>query len=172
MRSSSRSSGKAIEIIAQLSTEEPSLPDVINLLADQDESLLAEIGHFDPKHMKKLVDKPEALRINHSVLLASQDPPLTAEGLLGLDGSVPQGKVPMTVISTKLLGGPACVDFWVSQLLIELSRWCSRSPSDRLQALLFLDEADAYLPAASKPATKEPLQGLLKRARSAGLGAR
>ncbi|MEM1416601.1 MAG: hypothetical protein AAGH15_16940 [Myxococcota bacterium] len=33
-----------------------------------------------------------------------------------------------------------------------------------------LDEADAYLPATSKPATKEPLQDLLRRARSAGLG--
>ncbi|HKP59556.1 MAG TPA: DUF87 domain-containing protein, partial [Polyangiales bacterium] len=161
---------KAIEVIAQLSADEPSLPDVISLMHDQDESLLAEIGHLDPKHMKKLVDKLEALRINHSVLLAGDDPPLTAEGLLGLDGSVPAGKVPMTIISTKFLGGPACADFWVSQLLIELSRWCSRSPSSQLQTLLLLDEADAYLPASTKPATKEPLQGLLKRARSAGLG--
>ena len=46
----------------------------------------------------------------------------------------------------------------------------SRSPATQLQSVLFLDEADAYLPASSKPATKEPLQDLLKRARSAGLG--
>jgi hypothetical protein len=90
--------------------------------------------------------------------------------LLGRDGTVPKGKVPLTIISTKFLGGPQPVDFWVSQLLVELSRWCSRSPSTHLQALLFLDESDAYLPATSKPATKEPLQDLLKRARSAGLG--
>jgi hypothetical protein len=162
--------GKAIEVIASLIPEEPSLRDVINLVADQDESLLAEIGHLDPRHMRKLVDKLEALRINHGVLLESQDPPLVAERLLGLDGSRVKGKVPMTIISTKFLGGASCVDFWVSQFLIELSRWCSRSPSKDLQALVFLDEADAYMPASSKPATKEPLQGLLKRARSAGLG--
>jgi DNA helicase HerA-like ATPase len=33
-----------------------------------------------------------------------------------------------------------------------------------------LDEADLYLPASAKPATKEPLESLLRRARSAGLG--
>ena len=33
-----------------------------------------------------------------------------------------------------------------------------------------LDEADIYLPATSKPASKEPLESLLKRGRSAGLG--
>ena len=32
------------------------------------------------------------------------------------------------------------------------------------------DEADLYIPANAKPATAEPLQSLLKRARSAGLG--
>jgi hypothetical protein len=162
--------GKAIGVIAGLSAEEPQLRDVINLIADQDESLLAEIGHLDPKHMKRLVDKLEALRINHSLLLESEDPPLSAESLLGFDRQRTPGRVPMTIISTKFLGGAPCVDFWVSQLLIELSRWCSRSPSKDLQALLFLDEADVYMPASSKPATKEPLQGLLKRARSAGLG--
>jgi Cdc6-like AAA superfamily ATPase len=163
--------GKAIEVVGQLSrNEEPSLRDVIDILADQDESLIAEIGHLDVKLMKKLVNNLEALRLNHSVLFESQDPLLGAEPLLGLDGSVPKGKVPITIISTKFLGGPKPIDFWVSQLLMELSRWCSRKPSDKLQALLFLDEADAYMPASTKPATKEPLQDLLKRARSAGLG--
>ncbi len=33
-----------------------------------------------------------------------------------------------------------------------------------------IDEADLYLPAQSKPVTKELLEGLLKRARSAGIG--
>jgi Helicase HerA, central domain/AAA ATPase domain len=162
--------GKAIEVIASLTQGEPHLGDVINLIADQDESLLAEIGHLDPRHMRRLVDKLEALRITQTVLLESADPPLVAENLLGLDAPRRNGRVPMTILSTKFLGGAPCVDFWVSQLLIELSRWCSRSPSKDLQALLFLDEADAYMPASSKPATKDPLQGLLKRARSAGLG--
>jgi energy-coupling factor transporter ATP-binding protein EcfA2 len=162
--------GKAIEVIGQLSRQEPGLRELIDLLADEDPSLIAELGHLDLKHCKKVVTHLETLRLNHGALLESRDPPLSADILLGRDGSVPDGKTPLTIISTKFLGGGQRVDFWVSQMLVELSRWCSKSPASKLQALLFLDEADVYMPASTKPATKEPLQDLLKRARSAGLG--
>jgi hypothetical protein len=162
---------KTIEVIGQLSRESDiGLRDMIGLLADEDPSLVNELGYLDLKVCRRVVNHLEVLRINHQQLLEHNDTPLSAELLLGRDGSVPKGKVPLTIISTKFLGGTQPVDFWVSQLLVELSRWSSRSPSSQLQALLFLDEADAYLPATSKPATKEPLQDLLKRARSAGLG--
>ncbi|MEY4580934.1 MAG: hypothetical protein RL701_5637, partial [Pseudomonadota bacterium] len=163
--------GKTIEVIGQL-TQQPNLGlrELIDLLAEEDPSLIAELGHLDLKLCKKVVNNLEVLRLNHGALLESEDPPLSAATLLGRDGSVPAGKVPLTIVSTKFLGGSSRVDFWVSQLLVELSRWCSKSPSDKLQALLFIDEADVYMPATSKPATKEPLQDLLKRARSAGLG--
>jgi DNA helicase HerA-like ATPase len=36
--------------------------------------------------------------------------------------------------------------------------------------VVLLDEADLYLPAVRQPATKEPMEHLLRRARSAGLG--
>jgi DNA helicase HerA-like ATPase len=55
-------------------------------------------------------------------------------------------------------------------MLSELARWASRNPSRKLQALVLFDEADIYMPAMRKPATKEPMQDLLRRARSAGLG--
>jgi GTPase SAR1 family protein len=163
--------GKAIEVVGQMSRKrDVQLKDVIGLLAEEDESLIAEIGHLEPKLFKRLVRDLETLRLSHSAILESTDEPLRAEMLLGKDGSVPQGKVPLSIISTKFLGDAQRVDFWVSRMLVELSRWCSRSPSTALQSVLFLDEADAYLPATSKPATKDPLQDLLKRARSAGLG--
>src|SRR5439155_940306 len=41
----------------------------------------------------------------------------------------------------------------------------------RLQAVFLFDEADIYLPAGTRqPATKAPMEDLLKRARSAGVG--
>ncbi len=43
-----------------------------------------------------------------------------------------------------------------------MARWASRSPSNRLQAVLLFDEADLYLPAASQPPTKEPMEDLLE----------
>src|SRR5207253_10839242 len=74
--------------------------------------------------------------------------------------------------STKFLGTNQDVQFWVAQLLMTLGRWISRSPArdGALQAVVLFDEADLYLPAVRQPATKEPMENLLKRARSAGLG--
>ncbi len=161
---------KAIEVLGMVSKRELGLRDVIALIAEQDESLVAELGHLDPAFMKGLVNDLETLRVNHSTLLESKDEPLRADLLMGRDGSVPAGKVPVTIVSTKFLGDAQRVDFWVSQMLVAMSRWCSRNPAAQLQSVLFLDEADAYLPAMSKPATKDPLLDLLKRARSAGVG--
>src|SRR5690606_18896564 len=62
------------------------------------------------------------------------------------------------------------IEFWVARFLVALSRWSSQHPSSTLRGVVLLDEADLYMPATSKPATKEPLQDLLRRARSAGIG--
>jgi DNA helicase HerA-like ATPase len=80
------------------------------------------------------------------------------------------GKTRLSIISTKFLKDNATVEFWVARLLVEVARWTSKHPSESLQAVLMFDEADMYLPAQRKPATKEPMENLLKRARSAGLG--
>ena len=64
----------------------------------------------------------------------------------------------------------ADVQFWVSRLVSEFNRMGQRRPSDRLQAVLLLDEADLYLPANAQPASKQPVEDLLRRGRSAGLG--
>jgi hypothetical protein len=103
-------------------------------------------------------------------LFPAEGDPLSAEQLLGVGPSARPGRTRLSVISTKFLGGTASIQFWVAQLLLELSRWASKSPSETLQAVVLFDEADLYLPATSKPASKEPMEGLLKRARSAGLG--
>lgn len=62
------------------------------------------------------------------------------------------------MISTKFLGETANVQFWVAQLLLELSRWSSKHPSSDLQAVVLFDEADMYLPAIGKPASKQPME--------------
>jgi DNA helicase HerA-like ATPase len=62
------------------------------------------------------------------------------------------------------------VQAWTSHLFVELARYSMRAPQAKLQALVMLDEADQYMPATSKPPSKEPLMDLLKRARSGGLG--
>ena len=92
------------------------------------------------------------------------------ESLLGLGPYARDGRTRLSVIYTGFLGDNENILFWVAQFLSEALRFCQRNPADELQALMMLDEADLYIPANSKPATAEPLQSLLKRARSAGLG--
>ncbi|WP_406693976.1 helicase HerA-like domain-containing protein [Singulisphaera sp. Ch08] len=161
----------AIELLAQL---EPggsvSLPGLIEYIAEKDAGLVNAVGRLDTRLFERLVQDLETLRLSRGDFLAARGEPIEAEALFGLGRHGVAGKTRLSVISTKFLGATQDVQFWVSQLLVEMSRWSSRSPSSRLQAILMFDEADLYLPATRQPPTKEPMEALLKRARSAGLG--
>ncbi|MEX0718285.1 MAG: AAA family ATPase [Planctomycetaceae bacterium] len=160
---------KAIELLAEGGESRITLDTLIEYVAERDPALINAIGNLPVSLFEQLVQDLETLKINRTHLFPNEGEPLDADVFFG----VPRGgsdRTRLTVISTKLLGGRDEVQFWVAQLLLELGRWMSRNPSDRLQAVVLLDEADLYLPATSKPATKEPLENLLKRARSAGLG--
>jgi hypothetical protein len=117
----------------------------------------------------ELIDHLETLRITRGELLSESGPPLSADALFGR-GEGKTDRTRLSIISTKFLGDNANIDFWISRLLVETARWASQNPSERLQAVMLFDEADIYLPATRKPATKEPMQDLLRRARSAGVG--
>lgn len=162
--------GKAIELVGQtIGTATPNIGHLVSVLDTEDPELVSMIGKLDTRHFRALVENLETLRLRYEHLLRDEGAVLSPELLFGLGGSR-GGRTQLSIVSTKFLGDNAAIDFWVSRLLGELSRWASRSPCDSLQAVLFLDEADIYLPAQSKPATKEPMLDLLKRARSAGLG--
>jgi energy-coupling factor transporter ATP-binding protein EcfA2 len=143
---------------------------VQQFVADQDEALLQETGGLPPKTFAKLAQDLEVLRLNLRPLLASGGERLDLEELLGRGASGTPGKTRLSIISTKFLGDNNRILFWVSQLLLETNRWTSQHPASQLQAVLLFDEADMYLPATMKPATKQPMEDLLKRARSAGVG--
>jgi energy-coupling factor transporter ATP-binding protein EcfA2 len=159
---------KALEVLGRVTAEEVGLEQIIHLIAEEDPTLVNAVGRLDIKHFGRLVDHLETLRLSKGELLSSDAERLDPIRLLGLDRK--DDKVQLAVVSTKFLGDNASIDFWVARMLSELARWASRNPSPRLQALVMFDEADIYMPAMRKPATKEPMQDLLRRARSAGLG--
>jgi hypothetical protein len=150
-------------------TEPVTLPALIELLGSEDPMLLESLGPLDPKHCKKLAEQLQTMQIMRGELLARGAEALSAELLFGLGDHAVPDKTRLSIVSTKFLGDDAGALFYVSQLLLELNRFASRSPSPVLQAAVMFDEADIYLPATSKPATKAPLESLLKRARSAGV---
>lgn len=162
----------ALRILGSRFSRAVTLADLINLLEEEDPELTELTQRMDPsgKLRRDLVAQLDSLRYRNAALFDGTGDDLRMESLLGLGQFARAGRTRLSVIYTGFLGDNENILFWVSQFLSEALRFCQRNPNEDLQAIVMLDEADLYIPANSKPATAEPLQSLLKRARSAGLG--
>ncbi len=162
----------ALRLLGARATTQVALNDLIYLLEDEDPELADHTQRMDPsgKIRRDLVAQLDSLRYRNAVMFDGSGEPLRMDALLGLGSYARPGRTRLSVIYTGFLGDNENILFWVSQFLSEALRFCQRNPNDSLQAMVMFDEADLYIPANSKPATAEPLQSLLKRARSAGLG--
>ncbi len=162
----------ALRILGARHSREVMLGDLIHLLEDDDPELADLTQRMDPsgRLRRDLVAQLDSLRHRNSVLFDGGGESLRMDSLLGLGPFAREGRTRLSIIYTGFLGDNENILFWVSQFLSETLRFCQRNPNDELQAIVMFDEADLYIPANAKPATAEPLQSLLKRARSAGLG--
>lgn len=162
----------ALRILGSRHSREVTLTDLIHLLEDEDPELSDLTQRMDPsgKIRRDLVAQLDSLRHRNAALFEAGGESLRMESLLGLGRYAREGRTRLSIIYTGFLGDNENILFWVSQFLSEALRFCQRNPNDELQAVVMFDEADLYIPANAKPATAEPLQSLLKRARSAGLG--
>ncbi|MFY0612237.1 MAG: DUF853 family protein [Hyphomicrobiaceae bacterium] len=162
----------ALRILGSRSAHEVTLSDLIAFLEDEDAELTDLTQRMDPsgKIRRDLVAQLDSLRFRNTALFEGGGESLRMDALLGLGDYAREGRTRLSVIYTGFLGDNENILFWVSQFLSEALRFCQRNPNDELQAVVMFDEADLYIPANAKPATAEPLQSLLKRARSAGLG--
>ena len=96
----------------------------------------------------------------------TQGAPLDIEQLL----FSPDGRPSLSVIAISHLSD-AERQMAVSRILAALVRWFRGQPgSDRLRALVYLDEVAGYAPPTSEPATKQPILTILKQARAFGVG--
>jgi GTPase SAR1 family protein len=162
----------ALRILGSRHSREVTLGDLIHLLEDEDPELTDLTQRMDPsgKIRRDLVAQLDSLRHRNAALFEGGGESLRMESLLGLGPYARDGRTRLSIIYTGFLGDNENILFWVAQFLSEALRFCQRNPNDELQAVVMFDEADLYIPANAKPATAEPLQSLLKRARSAGLG--
>lgn len=163
---------KAIEVLAAATAVTVSVNTLQRLVKDQDDALLTQFdGQYEDKYFRGLATDLYSLGAKHRRLLEGAES-LDVDALLGRGAFAVPGKTRLTIINTQSLGDANTTDFWVSQFLIAVERWRVKNPAPDgvLQAVFLFDEADTYLPAVGKPATKGPMEGLLKRARSAGVG--
>ncbi len=163
----------ALKILGSRTQDEVTLSQLISMLENDDEELVEMTQRMDPsgKLRRDLIGQLDALRHRNWALFEGGGEPLSMESLLGRGAyAPPENRTRLSVVYTGFLGDNENILFWVSQFLTEALRFCQRNPNDELQAVLLFDEADLYIPANGRPATSEPLQSLLKRARSAGVG--
>jgi hypothetical protein len=146
------------------------LDHLISLIGDADPALVAAIGRLDTKLFNKLVQDLQTLDLTATQLFATSGEALSVDLLFGTGAHARPGRTRLSIVSTKFLRDDSQIEFWIAQMLFALLRWTTQNPRGSLQAVVLFDEADMYLPANRQPATKAPLESLLKRARSAGLG--
>src|SRR6185295_18294766 len=141
----------------------------IELLRDTinrpDPELLTRVGPLQ-RFFAPLAEDLQTLEIQRGPLLAGDGEPLDAAALLPAPGERPR----LSIINTAALTEIPVLQFWISRLLVELARLARKRPSKTLQAAVLFDEADAYIPAAANPPTREPMFELLRHARSEGVG--
>ena len=163
----------ALRLLGGRFSKEVALADLIHLLEEEDPELTELTQRMDPsgRIRRDLVAQLDSLRHRNAALFEGGGEPLRMDSLLGRGRHArSDNRTRLSIIYTGFLGDNENILFWVSQFLSEALRFCQRNPNDELQAVVMFDEADLYIPANAKPATAEPLQSLLKRARSAGLG--
>lgn len=155
---------RAISILA--TEDEVTLDALCACINRPDPELVAGVGPLH-RHFRPLAENLESLKIMRGPLLAAAGETLEVKSLLQPTAA---GKPPLTIISLGGLNDVPAMQFWVSRLLVDLVRFTRANPAPELQAVVFFDEADLYLPATEKPPSKEPMLDLLKRARSGGVG--
>ena len=164
---------KAIEVLAATPGRAVTVRALKELVADRDEALTTAVEGYEDKHYRTLTENLLTLLLQRQHLLdGAVGETLDLNQLLGRGPHAVPGRTRLSIINTQFLGDNAAVDFWLSQFLVAIDRWASKNPAPEgaLQAVFLFDEADQYLPATRQPATKAPMENLLHRARSKGVG--
>lgn len=160
---------QALRLLAEALDRPITLDELVRVVGDVDPILAARVGRIDTKLFGQLAQALETLKLTSMHLFGADAERLDVDALLGKGAFARPGRTRLCIISTKFLNTDAQTQFWVAQLLMAVLRWANKNPRSELQAALLFDEADLYLPALRQPATKAPMESLLKRGRSAGL---
>ena len=134
-------------------------------IGDQDPALVNAVGELNARQFEKLHDNLTALSWSHGELLEAAGARLEAADMIG-----PHPRPRVTILHVGQLGDATRMEYWVTRLLVEIAVHTASNETDDLHTLLFVDEADLWLPAEAVPATKEPLVRLLWPGRRDGLG--
>ncbi len=140
--------------------------------------LAESIRKVDPKEvegiisasaLKELGRNAEANNSGSDALLYSLGTPLNIDVMMKERIT---GKTPVNVLYLNTLPNEAMKQAFIQQLCRKLYDWMLENPSgDKLQCILFLDEAGPFMPPDPRnPAAKDGLRLMLKQGRKYGIG--
>lgn len=158
---------KSVELLCAADVPR-TLDDLQNLLLTAPPDLLALLPAHTEKHCGDVGRRLNERRVAHGRLFADAGERLDLSAMLAAPGP---GRARLNIVNTQSFDADAGL-IWVAQFLAAAGRYIADrpSPDGRLQAVLMFDEADLYIPANRKPATKPGMDNLLRRARGAGVG--
>ncbi len=162
----------ALRILGARHSREVTLADLIHLLEDEDPELSDLTQRMDPsgKIRRDLVGQLDSLRHRNAALFEGGGEPLRMDALLGLG---PYARQRTHAAVDHLHGLPRRQrEHPVLDLAVPVGSAAvlPAEPQRRAAGRRHVRRGGSLHSANSKPATAEPLQSLLKRARSAGLG--
>ncbi|MBC7975459.1 MAG: AAA family ATPase [Myxococcales bacterium] len=155
---------QAVTVLARRSSP-GGMPELIELLETGVDELAPS---DDDQQLRQRLTGDLAVLLGNADVFTPGAESLTVTTLLG---PTSDGRTPLAIVHTGFLGDGPRLQAWTAQLIGMVSRELVSSGSNAARAMLVLDGADLFLPAGPRnPPAKQPLQELLKRAGTIGLG--
>lgn len=148
------------------------LTDFANFLADPPRALRERLDTLVTEAVRKSAERAFRVKmLGAQRLLFSLGRPINIERLLGFEpgGARDRGKVRVSVIYLNTLASPEEKEVFLGAICNAMYTWMLAHPSQKPQALFYIDEAAPYLPPVRKPACKASLMLLLRQARKYGV---
>ena len=127
------------------------------------------------KALEDLAKKIRRAMVGSTGKLFDRGVPLDIDTLLGRDARLVGGnkegfaRTRCSVIYLNSLSSSEEKEYFLAELVRALIRWMLQHPSDKPQALFFVDEIAPFLPPVRKPACRDALRILVKQARKYGI---
>jgi AraC-like DNA-binding protein len=163
---------RAIEVFAELQPHQAiTLDRLTDFISTRDLRLAQALGRLDTRHFKKVLQDLQTQQMINDTLFQERTTPddITVFFEPSARGAQSQ-QTPLSIIHTSFLGDQRNVVFWLTQFLLSLNHYVLTHPAQQPQLLILFDTAERYLPMHHQVPTHDPLETLLKKAHTAGLG--
>jgi hypothetical protein len=158
--------------LAQADNYPKNLKELTNHFVNLNERQLDRLTAFiEPAKLEAAIRKMRRLERGARKLIFHEGLPIQIDMLLGRGKYAPSdpNRTRLSVIYLNALHSTEDKEFFVAAIVEQLYSWMLKNPSQKPQALFYIDEVAPFLPPVRVPASKPGLQLLFKQARKYGV---